>query len=248
MRRRFARDLPPHCYRYLLAALIAWWVPAGGPVHATDDGASERAALYEESSTDPTGQRLVGSVVWRVDPAESGMQAGDVTVRAIAEFPDKFRLCIALGRNSDQTLPANYLFRLTFVPSPGFSGRAITHLPGMLMKFGEQARGMPLQALATKVVDNIFLVALSNIDAQRNANTLLLKERSWFDIPVTYADQRRAIIAIEKGMSGKTAIDAAIAAWDASPGGPVAPQPSSHGDGGVAEASACVARVAMSTR
>lgn len=142
-------------------------------------------------------------------------------------------------------MPANYLFRLTFVPSPGFSGRAIIHLPGMLMKSGEQARGTPLQALAAKVVDNIFLVALSNVDAQRNANTLLLKERSWFDIPVIYADQRRAIIAIEKGMSGQKAIDAAIAAWEASPGGPVAQQPSSHGDD---EASTCVARVAMSTQ
>ncbi|ERF80437.1 MAG: purine-binding chemotaxis protein CheW [Bradyrhizobium sp. DFCI-1] len=245
MRHGSARDLPPHWYRYLLAALIAWCVLAGRPVHATDDGVSERAALYEESSTDPTGQRLVGSAVWRVDPAKSDTQAGDVTVRAIAEFPGKFRLCISLGRNSDPTLPANYLFRLTFVPSPGFSGRAIIHLPGMLMKSGEQARGTPLQALAAKVVDNIFLVALSNVDAQRNANTLLLKERSWFDIPVIYADQRRAIIAIEKGMSGQKAIDAAIAAWEASPGGPVAQQPSSHGDD---EASTCVARVAMSTQ
>jgi hypothetical protein len=122
MRHGSARDLPPHWYRYLLAALIAWCVLAGRPVHATDDGVSERAALYEESSTDPTGQRLVGSAVWRVDPAKSDTQAGDVTVRAIAEFPGKFRLCISLGRNSDPTLPANYLFRLTFVPSPGFSG------------------------------------------------------------------------------------------------------------------------------
>ena len=85
MRHGSARDLPPHWYRYLLAALIAWCVLAGRPVHATDDGVSERAALYEESSTDPTGQRLVGSAVWRVDPAKSDTQAGDVTVRAIAE-------------------------------------------------------------------------------------------------------------------------------------------------------------------
>ncbi len=117
--------------------------------------------------------------------------------------------------------------------------------PGHADEVWRTARGTPLQALAAKVVDNIFLVALSNVDAQRNANTLLLKERSWFDIPVIYADQRRAIIAIEKGMSGQKAIDAAIAAWEASPGGPVAQQPSSHGDD---EASTCVARVAMSTQ
>jgi hypothetical protein len=36
----------------------------------------------------------------------------------------------------------------------------------------------------------------------------LLKERSWFDVPLVYANQRRAIIAFEKG-----ALDEAFAAW-----------------------------------
>ncbi len=44
-------------------------------------------------------------------------------------------------------------------------------------------------------------------------NLLLLKERSWFDIPLVYANQRRAIIAIEKGSPGERAFNDAFAAW-----------------------------------
>jgi hypothetical protein len=41
----------------------------------------------------------------------------------------------------------------------------------------------------------------------------LLKERSWFDIPLVYANQRRAIIAIEKGAPGERAFQDAVRAW-----------------------------------
>jgi hypothetical protein len=34
-------------------------------------------------------------------------------------------------------------------------------------------------------------------------NLQLLKERSWFDVPLVYVNQRRAIIAIEKGAPGE---------------------------------------------
>ncbi|MCK7472699.1 MAG: hypothetical protein MZV49_02220 [Rhodopseudomonas palustris] len=44
-------------------------------------------------------------------------------------------------------------------------------------------------------------------------NRQLLKERSWFDIPLVYSNQRRAIIAIEKGSPGERAFNDAFAAW-----------------------------------
>jgi hypothetical protein len=37
--------------------------------------------------------------------------------------------------------------------------------------------------------------------------------RAWFDIPIVYANQRRAIAAIEKGESGEQAFKAAFTAW-----------------------------------
>ena len=81
------------------------------------------------------------------------------------------------------------------------------------MKSNVQARGTPLAGLAVKVADGFFLVGLSNIDADRARNLQLLKERSWFDVPLVYANQRRAIIAIEKGVPGERAFNEAWAAW-----------------------------------
>jgi hypothetical protein len=87
-------------------------------------------------------------------------------------------------------------------------------VPGMLMKSNEQARGTPLAGLAVKVTEGFFLVGLSNVDADRQRNMDLLKQREWFDIPVVYANKRRAILAIEKGPSGDHTFADALAAWD----------------------------------
>ena len=48
-------------------------------------------------------------------------------------------------------------------------------------------------------------------DVQRNIQ--LLKERAWFNVPVVYANGRRAIMAIEKGEPGERAFAEAFAAW-----------------------------------
>src|SRR6188508_3794935 len=86
-------------------------------------------------------------------------------------------------------------------------------VPGILMKSNEQARGTPLSALAVKVTDGFFLVGLSNVESERGRNLQLLKERSWFDVPLVYTNQRRAIIAIEKGTPGERAFKDALTAW-----------------------------------
>ena len=62
-------------------------------------------------------------------------------------------------------------------------------------------------------VVRMLLVGLSNVDADRQRNIQLLKERSWFDVPLVYTNQRRAIIAIEKGAPGERAFNDAFAAW-----------------------------------
>ena len=87
-------------------------------------------------------------------------------------------------------------------------------VPGILMKSNEQARGVPLAALAVKVVDGFFMVRMSNIDKDRTANLELLRDRAWFDIPMVYMNRRRAILAIEKN---DQAFQEALTAWDRVP-------------------------------
>jgi hypothetical protein len=86
-------------------------------------------------------------------------------------------------------------------------------VPGILMKQAEQTRGVPLAGLAVKVTNEFFLIGLSAIEADRDRNVTMLKERAWFDIPVVYNNNRRAILAVEKGTPGERVFAEAFAAW-----------------------------------
>ena len=176
---------------------------------------AQRVVLYDEDPSDPKGKQYVGSVIWRTEPVKaSGSQKPDISVRADIDIPDrKFKMTMSFRRNTDSSLPASHTAELTFILPPDFSGGGVGNVPGILMKSNEQARGTPLSALAVKVTDGFFLVGLSNVDSERQRNLQLLKERSWFDVPLVYTNQRRAIIAIEKGAPGERAFNEAFAAW-----------------------------------
>lgn len=172
----------------------------------------QRAVLYEEDPLDPKGKQYVGWVVWRTEPVKaSDNQRADIAARAEIEIPDrKLKMTFSFRRNTDPTLPASHTAELTFALSPGFPGGSIGNVPGMLMKTNEQARGTALAGLTVKVTDGFFLMGLSSNESDRNRNIQLLTERSWFDVPLVYANQRRAILAFEKGSSGREALDAAL--------------------------------------
>jgi hypothetical protein len=176
---------------------------------------AQRVVLYDEDPSDPKGKQYVGSVIWRTEQIKaSGVQKADIAVRADIEIPDrKFKMTMSFRRNTDTSLPASHTAELTFILPQDFSGGGVGNVPGILMKSNEQARGTPLAGLAVKVTDGFFLVGLSNVDADRSRNLQLLKERSWFDVPLVYVNQRRAIIAIEKGAPGERAFNEAFAAW-----------------------------------
>jgi len=190
---------------------------------------AQKVVLYDEDPSDPKGKQYVGSVVWRLEPIKaSGTQKADVAVRADIEIPDrKFKMTMSFVRNTDASLPASHTIELNFTVPTDFPGGGIANVPGVLMKSNEQARGTPLAGYAVKVTDSkvtdplkgptgistLFLVGLSNVDADRSRNIQLLKERSWFDMPMVYTNQRRAIIAIEKGAPGERAFNDAFAQW-----------------------------------
>jgi hypothetical protein len=176
---------------------------------------AQRVVLYDEDPSDPKGKQYVGSVIWRTEQVKaSAGQPADIAVRADIDIPDrKFKMTMSFRRNTDTSLPASHTAELTFVLPPDFDGGGVGNVPGILMKSNEQARGTPLAGLAVKVTDGFFLVGLSNVDADRARNLQLLKERSWFDVPLVYVNGRRAIIAIEKGAPGERAFNEAFKLW-----------------------------------
>jgi hypothetical protein len=176
---------------------------------------AQRVVLYDEDPSDPKGKQYVGTVVWHTEPVKAAAgQPADIAVRADIDIPDRnFKMTMSFRRNTDTSLPASHTAELTFILPPNFDGGGVANVPGILMKSNEQARGTPLAGLAVKVTDGFFLVGLSNVEADRARNIQLLKERSWFDVPLVYVNQRRAIIAIEKGPPGERAFNDAFAAW-----------------------------------
>lgn len=182
-------------------------------------GLRERVVLYDEDPNDPKGRQFVGTVVWRTEQIKaSGDQKAGLGLRADIEIPDRnLKLTLLLRQNTDPALPASHTAELTFVLSPDFAGGGISNVPGILMKTNEQARGTPLAGLAVKITESAFLVGFSNVAADRARNIELLKERAWFDIPLVYKNQRRAILAIAKGTSGEQAFAGAMSSWDEHP-------------------------------
>lgn len=175
---------------------------------------AQRVVLYDEDPSDPQGKQYDGKVVWRIEQVKAAAgQPSDIAVRADVDIPErKLKMTMSFRRNTDSSLPASHTAELTFVLPPE-SGGGVANVPGILMKAKEDTRGVPLAGIAVKVTDGFFLVGLNNVEADRVRNIQLLKERAWFDIPLVYSNQRRAIITIEKGSPGERAFNEAFAAW-----------------------------------
>jgi hypothetical protein len=173
--------------------------------------AVQRVVLYEENPTDPQGKRYSGYVAWRTERASPG--PGPATaVRADVTIPERrMDMIWALRRGADN---AGYTIETTFNLSADFSSGAIANVPGILMKQAEQARGIPLAGLAVKVMNGFFIIGLSADETEAERNEQLLKERTWFDIPIVYTNGGRAILAIEKGPPGERAFAEAFATWE----------------------------------
>ncbi len=185
------------------------------PVTAPAASVAQKVVLYEEDSKNPQGKRYVGSAIWRTETVSPGPGlAPELAVRADVEIPERhLRMTWSLRRNTDKALPASHTIEITFTLPAEFDEGGIGNVPGVLMKNGEQARGIPLAGLSVKVTNGYFLIGLSSVDVDKQRNIDLLKSREWFDIPIVYTTGKRAILAIEKGPPGDRAFKEAFRAW-----------------------------------
>ncbi len=193
----------------------------GAPAPTTQPGSApaatvaQKVVLYEEDAADPQGKRFVGSAIWRTETVSPGPGlAPELAIRADVEIPErKVKMTWSLRRNTDKALPASHTIEILFTLPADFDEGGIANVPGVLMKQAEQTRGVPLAGLAVKVTNNFFLVGLSAAEADLVRNLQLLRERSWFDIPVVYNNGRRGIIAVEKGAPGDRVFEEALRTW-----------------------------------
>jgi hypothetical protein len=177
---------------------------------------AQKVVLYEEEPADPNGKRFAGSAIWQTEMVTLAPgQPPELAIRADIEVPErKLAVTWSLRRNTDKSLPATYVVEINFKLPADFPFGGISTVPGILMKQGEQTRGVPLAGLSVKVTPGFYLIGLSNLDADKERNLQLLKERGWFDIPVVYNNNRRAVLAMEKGAPGERVFADAFKVWE----------------------------------
>ena len=222
-RDRWLRAVPVGIAMVGACAVASWPACAEGgksgpTAQILADAAGQRAILYEEDPNDPNGRRFSGSATWRTKIVPVGRPneapARETAVEAVIAIPERgLSLTLTLRRNTDASLPAAHTIELRFKLSDAAPAR-IGNVPGVLMKTGETARGVPLAATSVKVTNGFFLIGLSALPADRSRNRHLLAESGWIDVPIVYDNGRRAILAFEKGEPGEAAVKAAFAAWE----------------------------------
>jgi hypothetical protein len=215
-----ARDTPPATTTPSARPKISDRIGPGGqeqgqPGGRNAPGVAQKVMLIEEEPGNPKGVEYVGSAIWRTETISPGPgQPPELAVKAEVEIPDrKMRMTWSIRRNTDKTLPASHTIEIMFNLPADFVHGGINNIPGILMKQADQQRGTPLAGLAVKVTTNFFLIGLSAVESDSQRNVQLLKERTTFDIPIVYNDNRRAILALDKGTPGDRAFEEAFAAW-----------------------------------
>lgn len=183
--------------------------------NASGAAVAQRVVLYEEDPPNPEVKRYAGSAIWRTEMVSpGGGRSPEMAIRADIEIPERgITMTWTLRRNTDASLPASHTVEIMFKLPKDFNAGGIANVPGMLMKQGEEARGIPIAGMAVKVTNGYFLIGLSAVEADKDRNIQLLKDRPWFDIMLVYNNNRRAILAIEKGAPGEAVFQQAFAAW-----------------------------------
>jgi hypothetical protein len=157
------------------------------------------ADLYEEDPK-PTGKLYPGSLEWHAEQvAGAAGEPPDLAARADIEIPElKLKVVLSIRYNSDATRPASPKFEIHFIVPSDFAHQGINGIPGILM-----SGVIPLALSAVKVSDNSFEFDSGRLGLDRNLQ--LLKERTWFYVPLVYNDGGRALLSIEKDTLGERA-------------------------------------------
>jgi hypothetical protein len=141
--------------------------------------------------------------------------APELAIRADVTIPERrMAMTWSLRRNTEKDAPASYTIETTFNLPADLQGGGIANVPSILTKQSEQARGTELAGLAVKVMNGYFVIGLSVDDSDAQRNEQLLKDSSWFDIPIVYTNGMRAILAMEKGSRGDRTFAEAFSAWE----------------------------------
>jgi hypothetical protein len=157
------------------------------------------ADLYEEDPK-PSGKLYPGSVDWHAEQVEGGTGGPpDRVAQADIEIPElKLKVTLSIRQNRGAMLTAGPRLEIHFTVPSDFAHRGINSVSGILM-----SGFVPIALSAVNVSGNSFEFDLGRLGLDRNLQ--LLKERTWFYVPLVYDDGGRALLSIEKNPRGERA-------------------------------------------
>jgi hypothetical protein len=167
----------------------------------------QRAIYYYQGGEGSTGTASEGNVTWS-EITKDGRPAIQAAL-LIAE--QDVSVTVTIYKNFDEQLPASHLVEIQFTGVLGAS--PIQRVPALVLKQTEQARGEPLAGAAVQVTPELYWIALSDDAEQVERNIQLLRDGSWFDIPILFNDQTRALITFEKGIPGDRVFETVMSTW-----------------------------------
>jgi len=167
----------------------------------------QRAIYYYQGPEGSAGQASEGTATW-AEITKDGRPAIQATLRLDKQ---NVTTTVTIYRNYDTTLPASHLVEIQF--SGPLGTEPIQRVPALVLKQTEQARGEPLTGAAVPVTNELFWIALSDDEQNIERNVRLLREGSWFDIPILFNDQTRALLTFEKGIPGDRVFETVMATW-----------------------------------
>lgn len=175
----------------------------------------QKAIFYKESTNVAQGSSQPGYVIWSVVQKSpgAGLPPEPAIVAEVVISGGDIRARMTIRRNADKSLPASHVLEILFVTPDGIEGGGIEQILRVVMKNSEQDAGNALLGTPAKIGEGLFFFALHNSNSEVAANLNLLQRRKWFDVPIIYKSGRRALLTLEKGMSGEDAFDRALNAW-----------------------------------
>jgi len=174
-------------------------------------GNGAQSLLLEASQSGQTGAvPYSGTVEWERGTDELGQP----TLIGRAEIPARnLGVEVLLRRNGDPALPASHLVEIEFDTAETFVGGNIASFGGILFKNEELVPGRPLVGAPARVLENMFLFALSSAPEDVRTNLPLIENNKWMDLAVVYGTGRQAIITLEKDEDAEEMFDEVVSQW-----------------------------------
>jgi hypothetical protein len=205
----------------ILIAAIAFTLLARTALHGQEQPAADhdldhavvRATLLEDDPIDRYGNQFAGSARSRVEKVDPETKSEpDYRLRAEIVIPErKLAGSLTIRPNLDQSLPASHLVEVTLDVPSDFQHGGVSTVRGLMMKQTETVVGTLLRGAAVRQHSNVFIIALSGGDVEKNVE--LLYGRRWLEIAMVFANGRRALLTIDKDLSGEAAFKQAFASW-----------------------------------